>query len=155
MGLFGNKDEINVKLLAGQIKSVCGRSFMGGSSLDTYVEGDTCRVEARYLLSNRICEALGAMDAVVIVEVTRYGTFTATLCCWDYVSMEKQRAFPQIQATMEAKGDSVYYREVNDDKSSAYITITRDGSSKATWKEDLTKFLNDIAVNALRPLSML
>ena len=155
MGLFGNKDDINVKLLSGSIKRVCGRSFMGGSSLETYVEGDTCRVEARYVLSNQICEALGAMDAVVIVEVTRYGSFTVTLCCWDYVSMEKQRAFPRIQSTMEAKGYTVYYREVDNDKDSAYITITKDGATKQNWDDELAKFLNDIAVNALRPLSMI
>lgn len=157
MGLFGNKDEINVGLLKGQIRAICSRSFMGGSlDCDSDYNGggsDTVIFAQRYLPTPQMCNALGNMDAVAIASVTRYGSFTIELFCWDYVAEEKQRAFPQIADTLEAKGYGVYYRNKGQSGSStAYITITRDGSTKATWKEDLTKMFNDVSLYALRVL---
>jgi hypothetical protein len=151
MGLFGNKDEISVKLLAGQIKAVCARSFLGGELEKEDQGGDTCTYASRYLLPPQLSCAVG-YGGCAICSVTRYGSFTVDLVIGKLSSPEKQEAFPQIEAALSAKGYDVYCKRQRDEYSCAMITVTKDGSTKATWKEDLTKMLNDIAMNAVRVL---
>ncbi len=156
MGLFGSKDEIPIKLAKGQIKTICAKSFMGSHlecDSDYYGQGSDSVVFAqRYFATPQMCRALGNMNACAKCTVTRYGSFTVDLFPWDFVAEEKQRAFPQIAQTLEDKGYGAFYQMKDANNSSCYLTITKDGSNRDTWKEDLTKMLNDIALYALRVL---
>lgn len=155
MGLFGNKDEINVRLLKGQIKAICSRSFMGGSlDCDSDYSGisDTVVFAQRYLPTPQMSRALGNMNACVIASVTRYGSLTIELYVDDFVAEDKQKAFPQIAADLEGRGYGVYYKNKDNNFGKASMTITKDGSTSATWQADLTKMFNDVALYAMRPL---
>ena len=153
MGLFGgNKDEINVKLLSGQIKAVIARSFMGGS-LENESGGDSAIFAQRYFFTPQLYALGSHVDhALAIVSVSRYGTLTVELFCSRTTSPEKQTAFPQIQASLEDKGYQVFCTNQRDQYSSASITIIKDGSTKATWKDDLGRMLNDVSMLVLRVL---
>lgn len=157
MGLFGNRDEINLRLHKATIKAICSRSFMGSGldcDSDYYgTSGDTL-VFAQRMETPQIVRSIGGLNSCVIASITRYGSFTIELHCWDYVSEEKQRAFPLIQEALERRGYSVYYKNKNgnDSTSHASIYISHDGSTSATWQEDLSKMFTDVALYAMKTL---
>ena len=159
MGLFGSKnnDEINVKAMSGKIKSICARSFMGGSDFEDCLEGDTFTVSALNSLSAQLKEALGYSFSVfgaaaACVSVTRYGSITVELFTDKDEAKNKQPAFPSIASALEGKGYTVFYSNQRDEGSSASISISKDGVTKDELQTVLPAMLNDVAIYAVRVL---
>jgi len=126
--------------------------------------GRQAGARAVYLIEEPIAAAMGAgiditkPDGRMIVDIGGGTTDVAIISLSNIVESDSVKiagdAFDEaIIKYIEAKGYGVYYRNKGQNGSStAYITITRDGSTKATWKDDLSKMFNDVSLYALRVL---
>lgn len=162
MGLFGSKNEINIRLSQGTIKSCVGKSFFGGSNLMTTIEGDTITLgaSARGLsgsLSKQLEDAVGYDlssafgSGAASISVTRYGLATVELVIGSSFP-EKGRIFPSIISSLENMGyTNCYASEPTNDRCGTLSISTE--VSPSNLANDLTKFLNAVAVCAVRPLT--
>jgi hypothetical protein len=159
MGLFGSKDEINIRISKGKIKSICGRSFMGGSDFEERLEGDTLTFSAFQssgAMSSQLLSALGDSYSIfgassAHVSVTRYGQLTVELYVARNEAGEKQQYFPGFQSTLEAKGYDVFYKNQRESDDSAMISVSTT-ATPANWESTLTTLLNDVSICIIKPL---
>jgi len=159
MGLFGSKDEINIRLCKGKIKSICGRSFMGGSGFEEQLEGDTLTFsvfQSSGTMSNQLIVALGDSYSIfgassAHVSVTRYGQLTVELWVARNEAAVKQQYFPGFQETLEAKGYDVFYKNQRESDDSAQFSVSTTATPD-NWESKLTALLNDVAVYVIKPL---